>query len=89
MQSCTYIFLLFLHQKTFPLYRFGFLDDDVNIFRGFGYDCTGKESVLTDCALSGSVCVAESEEHAIAISCGGSDTAGILYVHQHLIDLEP
>ena len=60
-------------------HRFGF-SSSVNIYQAFGYTCDGTESELAECTQRGSICAADSVEHAVAISCGavGSDDDDIV-----------
>ena len=61
--------------SIFPNSRFGF-PGGVNVYRGFGASCSGTESNLNNCTQEGSVCAADSVQHAIAITCGGSGSTG-------------
>ena len=42
----------------------------MSTYRGLGYTCDGTESALAECTRRGSICAADSAEHAVAISCG-------------------
>jgi hypothetical protein len=50
--------------------RFGL--SSVNVYRGFGEVCSGTENALIECQRRGSICTADSVDHAVAIACGGS-----------------
>lgn len=52
-------------------YRYGF-SAAVNSYQGIGYICNGDESSLRDCLATGSICAADSVEHAVAVSCDGN-----------------
>ena len=42
----------------------------MNTYQAFGYTCDGTETELAECTRRGSICAADSVEHAVAISCG-------------------
>ena len=55
------------------LFRFGF-SAAIGRYHAFSEDCSGSESNLSLCPIAGSVCAADSAEHAVAIRCGASLT---------------
>ncbi len=46
-----------------------------DVYFGFGFDCTGEETHVTECSFSGAVCSASIPSDLIAFQCSNS-TAG-------------
>ena len=57
--------------------RYGF-SAAIGRYHSFGADCTGRESRTSQCVTTGSVCVADSAPHAIAIQCVRGELTSII-----------